>query len=360
MSRPAGDDLGDVLVVDLFLEHAGAAGRRGRAPARRSCARAREGCRTAAPTPCRVARPLRLFHRPGAGARALPSAIATPWMPPFSFSHCAASRVRSSLRPASSRSSRSRRSLATPRRSPCARASRSISSCITRRSTSSSSAGIESISIRSARRGFVDQVDGLVGQEAIGDVAIRQHGGGDERRVLDLDAVVHLVALAQAAQDADRVLDRRLADHHRLEAPLERRVLLDVLAVLVERRRADRVQLAARQHRLEQVGRHRCAPSAAPAPTTVCSSSMNRMIWPCASRDFLQHGLQALLELAAVLGARDERAHVERDDALVAQAPRARRRARCAARALRRWPSCRRRARRSAPGCSWSGGRAPG
>ena len=49
--------------------------------------------------------------------------------------------------------------------------------------------------------------------------------------------------------------DRRLADEHRREAPLERRVLLDVLAVLVERRRADAAQLAAREHRLEQVRR---------------------------------------------------------------------------------------------------------
>ena len=66
--------------------------------------------------------------------------------------------------------------------------------------------------------------------------------------------MVHLVALLQPAQDRDRVLDRRLADEHRLEAPLQRRVLLDVLAVLVERGRADRAQLAAREHRLEQVG----------------------------------------------------------------------------------------------------------
>ena len=50
-------------------------------------------------------------------------------------------------------------------------------------------------------------------------------------------------------------VDRRLADEHRLEAPLERGVLLDVLAVLVERGRADRAQLAAREHRLEHVGR---------------------------------------------------------------------------------------------------------
>ena len=70
--------------------------------------------------------------------------------------------------------------------------------------------------------------------------------------------MVDLEALPQAAQDRDRVLDRRLVDHHRLEAALERRVLLDVLAVLVERGRADAVQLAAREHRLEHVaGVHR-------------------------------------------------------------------------------------------------------
>ena len=94
--------------------------------------------------------------------------------------------------------------------------------------------------MRSCEAASSIEVDRLVGQEPIGDVAVRQHGRGDERRVLELHAVVDLVALAQAAQDADRVLDGRLADQHRLEAPLERRVLLDVLAVLVERRRADR------------------------------------------------------------------------------------------------------------------------
>ena len=103
--------------------------------------------------------------------------------------------------------------------------------------------------------GLVDQVDGLVGQLAVGDVAMRERGRGDDRRVGDLDAVVHLVALLQAAQDRDGVFDRRLVDQHFLEAPLERGVLLDVLAVLVERGRADAVQLAARQRGLEHVAR---------------------------------------------------------------------------------------------------------
>ena len=68
---------------------------------------------------------------------------------------------------------------------------------------------------------------------------MRQHCRGDERRVLELDAVMDLVALAQSAQDADRVLHRRLTDDHRLKPPFERRVLFDVLAVLVQRRRPD-------------------------------------------------------------------------------------------------------------------------
>ena len=48
-------------------------------------------------------------------------------------------------------------------------------------------------------------------------------------------------------QDLDRLLERRLLDHDRLEAPLEGGVALDVLAVLVERRRADALELAARR-----------------------------------------------------------------------------------------------------------------
>jgi hypothetical protein len=65
--------------------------------------------------------------------------------------------------------------------------------------------------------------------------------------------VVLLVALADARQDLDRLLERGLLDHDRLEASLEGRVALDVLAVLVEGRRADALQLAAGEWRLEDV-----------------------------------------------------------------------------------------------------------
>ena len=122
-----------------------------------------------------------------------------------------------------------------------------------RRSSSSSSSGFEFDLHALARRRLVDEVDRLVGQEAVGDVAVGQSRGRDDRRVRYADAVMRFILLLQAAQDRDRVLDRRLADEHRLEAPRQRRILLDVLAILIERGRADAVQIAARQRGLQEV-----------------------------------------------------------------------------------------------------------
>ena len=166
--------------------------------------------------------------------------------------------------------------------------------------------------------GLVDQVDRLVGQEPVGDVAVGQGGGGDQRGVGDPDAVVHLVALLEAAQDADGVLDRRLADHDRLEPPLQRRVLLDVLAVFVQRGRADHPQLAAGEHRLEHVaGVHRALALAGADHGVQLVEERDDL--PVGVLDLLEDGLEPLLELAAVLRAGDHRAEVERDELLVAQ-----------------------------------------
>ena len=170
-----------------------------------------------------------------------------------------------------------------------------------------------------ARRGLVDEVDRLVGELTGGDVAVRQDRGRDERRVLDPHTVVDLVALLQPAEDRDRVVDRRLAHEHLLEAPLERGVLLDVLAVLVERRRADHAQVAAREHRLDHVaGVDRTLGTAGADDRVQLVDEGDDLALGVG--DLLEDGLQPVLELAAVLRARDHRTDVERDDALVAQA----------------------------------------
>ena len=100
------------------------------------------------------------------------------------------------------------------------------------------------------RASFIDQINCLVGQKAIGDIAVREHGRADQCAVLNLHMVIVLIALFQAAENRDRILYGRLIHENRLETPLERRILFNVLPVLVKGRRTDAVELAARKHRL--------------------------------------------------------------------------------------------------------------
>ncbi len=131
---------------------------------------------------------------------------------------------------------------------------------------------------------------------------------------------MYLVAVLEAAQDADGVLDGRLADEDLLEAALKRGVLLDVLAVLVERGGADHSQLAAGQHRLDHVARvHRRLAGRARSDDGVQLVD-ERDDLPRRVLDVVEHGLEPFLELAAVLRARHHRTEVKGDDGLVAQA----------------------------------------
>ena len=113
-------------------------------------------------------------------------------------------------------------------------------------------------------------------------------------------------------------------DQHRLEAALERGVLLDVLAVLVERGGADAVQLAAGEHRLEHVaGVHRALGLAgADDGVQLVDEQEDPAL---ALLDLVQHRLQALLELAAVLGARPAASPCRARRSTRPSAPRARR-----------------------------------
>ncbi len=165
---------------------------------------------------------------------------------------------------------------------------------------------------------LVHQVDGLVGQEPTGDVPVGQDGGGDQGGVLDADPVVDLVTLLQPSQDGDGVLDRRRGHEYLLEPTLEGGVLLDVLAVLVEGGGADHAQLAAGQHGLDHVaGVH--GPLGAAGPHDGVELVDEGDHFALGVGDLLQDRLQALLELAAVLGPGHHRPHVQGDDPLPLQ-----------------------------------------
>ena len=124
-----------------------------------------------------------------------------------------------------------------------------------------------------------------------------------------------LVPVAQALEDLDGVGDRRLFDLDGLEPALEGRVLLEMLAVLVEGCRADGLQLAASKHRLED---RRGVDGALGGP---CSDQRVELVDEqddvAAGADLLEHLLQALLEVAAIAAPGDQRAEVEGVELLV-------------------------------------------
>ncbi len=166
-----------------------------------------------------------------------------------------------------------------------------------------------------ARR-LVDQIDGLVRKLAITDVAVRKRGRRHDGAVEDTNTVVDLVALLEPAQDGNRILDARLADEDGLKAPLQGGVLFDVLAVLVERGRADAVKLAPREGGLENVrGVYR--PLGGPRADDGMQLVDEENDLALGLAHLLEHRLEAVLELAPVLRSRDKGADIEREQALV-------------------------------------------
>ena len=168
--------------------------------------------------------------------------------------------------------------------------------------------------------GLVDDVDRLVGQLAVVDVARRQL---DRRldRVVGVAELVELLEIGlQPLQDLDRVRHRRLVDVDLLEAAHERAVLLEVLAVLLVGGRADAAQRARGERRLEQVRRiHRAAGGRAGADHGVDLVDEHDRVRVLL--DLLDDLLQALLEIAAIARAGEQRAHVEREHGRVLRAP---------------------------------------
>ena len=167
--------------------------------------------------------------------------------------------------------------------------------------------------------GLVDQVDGLVGQLATGDVAVGEGRSGHEGAVGDGHLVVGLVLGGDAAQDGHGVLDAGLTDEDLLEAALQGGVLLDVLAVLVQGGGAHHAQLASGQHGLEHVAGVHGALGAATRTDDGVQLVDEGDDLAVGVLDLLEDGLEALLELAAVLGAGHHPGQVQGDEALAAQ-----------------------------------------
>ena len=103
------------------------------------------------------------------------------------------------------------------------------------------------------RTRLVHHINCLVRQIPIGDVPVAQANGGVYGFVHIVDAVVLFVFVLNVLKYLDRLIDGRGIDHDLLEATVKSPVFLDVLAILVERRRPDTLELTTSQCGLEHV-----------------------------------------------------------------------------------------------------------
>ena len=146
--------------------------------------------------------------------------------------------------------------------------------------------------------GLIDQVNSLVRQVPVLNIARRELGRRLQSLVSDSDVVMMLIAAAQALEDLDGLGDSGLRNLDRLETPLQGCILFDVLAVLVGSGCSDGLQFATGQQRLEHV-----RGSQSPVSRTCADDGMDLIdeendIAP--GLDLLEHLLQALLEVAPV------------------------------------------------------------
>ena len=118
---------------------------------------------------------------------------------------------------------------------------------------------------------------------------------------------MRLIAVAQALEDPDGVLDARLLHPDGLKAPFQGGVALHVLAVLVLGRGPDQLEHAPRKAGLEDVGGvHRTlgVPGSDDGVHLVHEQDNVAGVG-----ELLDDAAQPFLELAAVLRPRDERRH---------------------------------------------------
>ena len=166
-----------------------------------------------------------------------------------------------------------------------------------------------------AGAGFVQQVDGLVGQEPVGDIPLGQLHHGGHQRVRHADAVVLFVVDFDALQHLDGVVEGRLLHLDGLETAFQRGILLDILAVFRKGGGADDLHLSAGQRGLHDVGGVHGAVGIPRAHDVV--NFVNEQDHVAGAAHFGQQALDPLLELAPELGAGHKGGQVQQVNFLV-------------------------------------------
>ena len=149
---------------------------------------------------------------------------------------------------------------------------------------------------------LVHQIDGLVRQEALGQIADGKIHRRRQRPIGDGQVVVGLIPAPQPPKDGQRLLPGGLPDGDRLEPPLQGGVLLNIPPVLVQGGGPQHLDLSPGEGGFQDVGRiDGPLRRASPHDGMQLVDKEDDIPRPA---HLLKHVLQLLLKLPPVLGAR--------------------------------------------------------
>ncbi len=167
-----------------------------------------------------------------------------------------------------------------------------------------------------ARGRLIHQVNRLIRQEPVIDIACRQLHSCLQRFVRDRHLVMLFIGRTQPPQNFRGFPLRRLFDLDRLESPLQGSILLNIFPVFFLCRRTDQLQLSARQGGLQNIRRIQRTLGAACPDNRVQLIHEQQNI--AAVNDLRNDPLDPLLKFAPVLGASHHSCHIQRHHALSA------------------------------------------
>ena len=168
-----------------------------------------------------------------------------------------------------------------------------------------------------ARARLVQEIDGLVRQKTVWDVAVREIHGVSNGFLRVTHRVELLVAVPHALQHADRFVLIRRRNLHGLEPPLKRTILLDRFAIFSRSCRADALDFTPAQRGLQYIGGIQRSFRRSRAHQRVQFVDEHDRVLTL--HQFFHDGLQPFFELPAIFRARHDQGQIEREDSLVRQ-----------------------------------------
>ena len=165
--------------------------------------------------------------------------------------------------------------------------------------------------------GFIHDVNRLVGKKSPREIAVGKLNRGFQCFIRQARLVMCLIFRSQAFENLHRLFHGWCFHLHRLKAPFQSRILLDVLPVFIQSCCTDTLKFASAECRLNDIGRIHCALGRSRANDSMQLIDEEDHI--LRATNFVHHRLDALLELSTILRPSYHESQIQSNDSLIAQ-----------------------------------------